>query len=367
MLTRHALATTLLACLAALTGNLILAAPGQSRADPTPQPSGGAGCDPTTNPWCHVEDGKPGRGGGGGSGGGTGCTWNGQQMPCQDPDFGYYVGGGCYWKRLDPPPAGLTPPEGKDPAKGAWGVRTCYASPGSNVVQQVYSWMDNPPGGPTPAALARQALAKLHLLGAQIGITPDPNGSGSVGLPVWLWTAVTPGTWGPQSASATSGGITVTITARAQRIVWSMGDRGSVTCDNPGTPYEARYGNSMSPTCGYRYSAPSATQANPNSRYTVTATTYWRVDWSGGGQSGVLTPTSQSQTSVRIGEIPVVVGRRPRQPAAAASPTALACPPRGQYQWPVCPGGVAGGYSPSPSYSSSWAPLAPTSWSSRRE
>ena len=62
----------------------------------------------------------------------------------------------------------------------------------------------------------------------------------------------------------------------------------------------------MSPTCGYRYTVPSATTANPNGRYTVTATTYWRVEWSGGGQSGVLTPTSQSQTSVRIGEIPVV-------------------------------------------------------------
>jgi len=305
MLTRRAFAAVVLVCLASLMGGPILTAPAQSLAGaPAPQPTGGAGCDPTTNPWCHVEGGKPGRGGGGGGGGG--CTWSGQQVPCQDPDFGYYIGGGCYWERLDPPPTGLTPPDGKDSANGAWGVRTCYTGPGSTVVQQLYYWMDNPPGGPTPADLAQQALAKIRLLGAQIGITPKPNGSGAVGLPVWLWTAVTPGTWGPQSANASGGGITVTITARAQRIVWSMGDRGAVTCHNPGTPYEPRYGNSMSPTCGYRYTAPSVTAANPNGRYTVTATTYWRVDWSGGGQGGVLTPTSQSQTSVRIGEIPVV-------------------------------------------------------------
>ena len=31
------------------------------------------------------------------------------------------------------------------------------------------------------------------------------------------------------------------------------------------------------------------------------------VDWAGGGQTGVLNPTSQSQTSVEIGEIPVLV------------------------------------------------------------
>ena len=166
--------------------------------------------------------------------------------------------------------------------------------------------MDNPPAGPDPEELARRALAKIRLLGAQIGITPDPTGSGAVGLPVWLWTAVTPNTWGPVSASESAGGITVTITAQAEQIMWSMGDGGSVPCANPGTPYEDRYGKAMSPTCGYRYTRPSVTAANTNGRYTIVATTQWRVDWAGGGETGVLRPTSQSQTSVRIGEIPVV-------------------------------------------------------------
>jgi hypothetical protein len=278
-------------------------APTAALADPP------ADCDKTTNPYCQVEGDGPGGGGnGGGNGGGRGgCYFGGQPVPCSDPDFGYYIGGGCYWQALNPPPA-YPPPDGKDAAKGAWGVRTCYTAPGSGIVRQLYYWLDAPPNGPTPAQLAQQALAKIRLLGAQIGITPDPNGSGAVGLPVWLWTAVTPGTWGPLSASASGGGITVTITAKAQRIEWDMGDGQKKVCDNPGTPYEDRYGNSMSPTCGYRYGLPSATAANPNGRYTITATTYWRVDWSGGGQSGVLSPTSQSQTSVRIGEIPVMGG-----------------------------------------------------------
>ncbi|WP_344514067.1 hypothetical protein [Dactylosporangium maewongense] len=227
-------------------------------------------------------------------------------MPCTDPQFGTYTGGGCYWKAMVPPPL-APPPGGQDPATGAWGTKTCYQSSGSDYVTQVYSWNPNPPDGPTPAQLAQQALAKLHLRGAQIGIAPQPGGSGAVGLPVWMWTAVTPETWGPQSASASGGTITVTITAKASRIVWNMGD-GSIptTCTNPGTPYSAHYGNTDSPTCGYRYTEPSSTTTHPHAKYQISATTYWTVTWTGGGQTGVLNPTSQAQSSIEIGEIVAV-------------------------------------------------------------
>jgi len=283
-----------------LVTGLIIVVPGAAFAD--------ASCDPNTDPWCSVEGGGPGGGGnpgGGGRSGGRGCTWDGQTIPCQDPRFGSYVGDGCYWQVLNPPPL-APPPAGEDPTKGAWGTQSCYPTPDSDWVNQVIQWMGNGEVGPTPAELAQQALAKIHLLGAQIGVAPRSDGSGAVGLPVWLWTEVTPGTWGPQSASASGGGITVTITARASQIVWNMGDGQSVTCTNPGTPYTAGYGNSSSPTCGYRYSTASSTAAHPHGRYAITATTSWTVDWAGGGQTGVLNPTSQSQTSVEIGEIQVI-------------------------------------------------------------
>lgn len=285
-----------------------VAVPAPARADPTPAPTGGGGnCDNNPDPSCTTWGGGGGNGGGGGGNGGdSGCTWNGQSMPCQDPDFGAYVGNGCYWKALVPPP-NVPPPSSHDPSKtGTWGVRSCYSAPSGGAVSQMLVWMDDPPGGPTPAQLAQQALAKVHLLGAQIGVAPSPNGSGLVGLPVWLWTAVTPGTWGPQTATATGGGITVTITAKASRIVWDMGDGHSVTCGNPGTAYAASYGSAASPTCGYRYASPSSSAAHPHGRYTISATTYWTVNWSGGGQSGVLTPTSRAQTSIEIGEVQVV-------------------------------------------------------------
>jgi hypothetical protein len=294
MLTRRRGLTALLMAIA-----LTLTAPSVAHAD--------GGCDTTKDPWCQSGGSGPGSGGrgdGNGGGDGNGCTWDGQTVPCQDPDFGYYVGDGCYWKVMSPPPA-YPPPSGHDPSKtGAWGVQSCYIAPRGGVVTQVYRWMDNPPAGPTPEQLAAEALAKIHLLGAQIGIAPKPTGRGAVGLPMWLWTAVTPNTWGPISASASGGGITVTVTAKAQQIVWNMGDGHSVTCANPGTPYSASYGNAQSPTCPYRYAQPSRDRAN--GRYPITAVTSWRVEWAGGGQSGVLTPTSQSQTSVQIDEIQVV-------------------------------------------------------------
>ena len=299
MLIRRMIVTAVFAGLATIT------APAMVRADPT----GGGNCDQNPDPSCATwGNGGGSSGGSGGSSGGSGggCNWQGQNVPCKDPDFGYYMGGGCYWQALNPPPA-AAPPAGQDPAKGAWGVQSCLTAPNSGVATQVYYWMENPNAGPTPAQLARQALAKIHLLGAQIGIAPRPSGAGAVGLPVWLWTAVNAGTWGPQSASASGGGITVTITAKASRIVWRMGDGDQVTCANPGTPYKAKYGMSTSPTCPYTYAVPSSTITHPHGRFTITATTHWTVNWSGGGQTGVLNPTSQSQTSVEIGEIPVVV------------------------------------------------------------
>lgn len=264
-------------------------------------------CDTSTEPWCSATGSGPGTspGGGGTAGPGGGCTWGGQPMPCTDPDYGTYLGSGCYFAPYTPQPT-TRPPSGDDPSKGLWGVKSCYTAPGSGAVMQLIVWRRNPAPTVDPAALARRALAKLQLLGAQIVVAPQPGGAGAVGLPVWLSTAVTDGTWGPQHASESEGGVTVTITARASRIVWSLGDGGTVSCNNPGTAYEPRFGMAASPTCGYVYATPSSTAAHPHGRYTITATTYWTVDWAGGGQTGVLTPTSQAQTSVEIGEVQVV-------------------------------------------------------------
>jgi hypothetical protein len=235
--------------------------------------------------------GSPGREGGGGN------------AEC-DPDLGCPTDVyGCYIKLAEPQPD-RSDKIWQGHTDGAIYLRTCYSNPEPfvTVAFGTLLWLPAAPG--TPAVLAAQAINQLGIRGPQVGIAPDPAGSGLVGLPVWLWTVVGPQTWGPISATAAVPGVSVTATARAQRIVWNMGDGHSVSCDNPGTPYLAEYGDAMSPTCGYRYLVESDDQ--PGGRFTVTATTTWQVDWAGGGESGTVTVTRASTTTVEINELKVV-------------------------------------------------------------
>jgi hypothetical protein len=221
-----------------------------------PQPSGGATC--TDNTDCTVHAGRPG------------------QHPQPRPSGGHTGTGSteppivaCHDVVVCPPP---TP-----------------APPGRAV---------------TPARLATDAFAKLPIRGPQIGIEPH-DGPGLVGLPVWLWTDVNALTWGPYTATAAVPGLTVTAVARATSITWNMGDGRQVVCRNPGTPYNASYGNTASPTCGYRYAHSSRSQAD--GAYRITGTTTWVIAWTGGGTAGVINQTRQTQLpALHIDELQVV-------------------------------------------------------------
>ncbi|MFJ5811115.1 ATP/GTP-binding protein [Streptomyces sp. NPDC093093] len=159
-------------------------------------------------------------------------------------------------------------------------------------------------GGVDVQALAQQAVEKLLLEGPDIGIVPRPDGTGLVGMPVWIWSNPGPSRTGPTSASASAGAVTVTATARVRTIVWSMGDGATIPCAGPGTPYEPTFGKDPSPTCGHMYTRTSA-QA-PGGRYPVTATSTWDIQREGAGQSGTLTASRASSTSLAIGELQVV-------------------------------------------------------------
>jgi hypothetical protein len=267
-------------------------------------------CDEVTDPnaECKSVDnpGHPGGNNNGGDGGGPSqprkCYAKSQygdvEVPCYHDDWGVYDDNNCWWRPASdqPPP----PEDGEQP--GSWYSVYCMSPHGSYAVLR---WVpDREAPRLTPEQLARRALALIRLLPADIQIAPDPSGSGLVGLPVWMWTTVNENTWGPISASDSDGGLTVTITARAVSIAWDMGDGRVVTCDNPGTPYESRFGNRPSPTCGHVYTSSSLDR--PGGVYPVTATTTWRVSWEGGGQSGAYTVVRQSATTVRIGELQVV-------------------------------------------------------------
>lgn len=265
--------------------SLVLLSASPSSADPRP---GAGGC----GEWFCVEVGTGGSSGssgsgsqaGGGEGGGSDdkpkCTYEKatgyedvESQPVLDSDF---------W-------------EGHDPSDGGalW-----YVTCGGTATLQYFG-----PGGPaaeavSPAVLAQRALDKMLLRGPAIGITPKPGGTGVVGMPVYLWTETGAETYGPNTASASAGGVTVTATAKVSRIVWSMGDGKKVVCTTAGTPYSPKFGAQPSPDCGHRYTKAS--------KYHVTATSTWVIDWTGGGQSGQLTEVRDSAVDIAVGEVQVV-------------------------------------------------------------
>jgi len=156
-------------------------------------------------------------------------------------------------------------------------------------------WLAAAPGAappPDPRVLALEAVKSMRLSAIRIGVVPESRAGsvGVIGLPTWMWVAVPDQrTWGPITRTAGARGFAVTATAKVQRVVWSMGDGSTVTCTTPGTPYADRYGKRPSPDCGYTFTRQGS--------YTVRATSYWIVTWSGIGQMGTI-PINFTRTSV---------------------------------------------------------------------
>jgi hypothetical protein len=261
------------------------------------------------------DPGAPGNGGGGGPGSGGGkarvCKFGGETIPCKKYGGTWSVAHLCYLAKKDPQPPKSDP---------VWGGRedgaiyTCYnpylpGAPGWNTT----IWLAGDPEEVDVEQLARQAVFLMQLRPIDMGITPKPGPDimGYVGAPVWLWVEnPRPETTGPISRSASAGGVTVTATARMTQVVWDMDDAGAkVTCsgrDAIGTPWNRGVKTlRMSPTCGYRWQHPSGDR--PDQKYTITATSHWRVDWNGGGASGVIEFELSDSLRLPVGEIQVVV------------------------------------------------------------
>ncbi|GAA3386458.1 ATP/GTP-binding protein [Streptomyces racemochromogenes] len=215
------------------------------------------------------------------------------------------LGRDCSIRPLDPPPpAGSALWQGHSPGDGAVYLDPCGLgngiADGDNLAGAGRAfWAQNPPAvAVDPTVLAQRAVDSMLLRPPAIGIVPKPGGVGVVGMPVYMWTATGPETYGPNVASASAGAVTVTATARVAKIVWAMGDGTTVTCTTAGTPYRAEFGKNPSPDCGHSYRTPG--------KYHVTATSTWAIDWTGGGQSGQLTEVRSSAVDIAVGEVQVV-------------------------------------------------------------
>ncbi|TCB94496.1 hypothetical protein E0H26_21440 [Micromonospora zingiberis] len=270
----------------------------------------GAECPPA-QPNCDVWDDDPGTPGGGGNGGNNGgnngggsgggvCQWNGRTIPCYDEQLGWFNSNdGCYYR--------LAEPQQEAPPGWQWYTLTCNGGDLGSVRTEL---REGPPPGygapPDPEELARRAFASITLLAPRAAVAPRKSvGPGLVGLPVWMWASRGTTYFGPQSASASDRGLTVTIRAEVDRIVWDMGNGDRVTCDGPGTAYDrrGRHAGQRSPDCGYHDGYPEART------YQVQATTHWSVTWtSSGGQTGSIGGVTRTTgpVEIQINELQVV-------------------------------------------------------------
>ena len=177
---------------------------------------------------------------------------------------------------------------------------------------------DDPPitGAPPAAAsvdplvVVWRAIASLNLRAVDMQIAPKPlsmdgDSMGLVGLPVWLWVDETTATWGPVTASASDGPVSVSVTARVERVEFDMGDGTVITCHWPGTTFDPDVYSvdTQSPDCGHVYKQVSR---DPAGVYTVTATSYWVADWSSGADAGTIPFDFTTSEQIRIGEMQVL-------------------------------------------------------------
>lgn len=273
-------------------------------------PTASAGCaaDPVTGEViCDVgdrgEDNTGDETGDDTGGGSSSCTHKGHPTPCQMQGGGSW-NGECY---VTPTQVEVQPrpPAGQTAKDGAW-YYCIYPSGGGTYSGT--TWVENGVALIDPVILARRAIASMDLDPIAIGIVPEsgPNRVGLVGLPVWMWVANLSGdTFGPITASARQGPVSVSATANVSGIAWDMGDGTKVNCTGPGTPYADHYGKQESPTCGHRYAMMSTDQ--PDGAYQVTATSHWVVEWSGAGQSGIIElDLTTNPLPIRVGEAQVL-------------------------------------------------------------
>lgn len=300
----HEVHTRLMSRLVVLASVAVLAGAGLTGQAVAQPPAGGGMCAKQPLSWVAVcADDKTTKGGSPGSASSGGKTDKGEgKAPVPEP---------CVVMKMDPqPPAGSALWEGHDPGGGAVYTRFCpegmAAATAAGAIGLGYEefWSATEPAAAAvdPRVLAQQAVDKMLLTGPDIDINPRPGGRGLVGMPVWMAADPSPTTWGPNTASATAGAVTVTATAKVSRVVWSMGDGTSVTCHGPGSVYKTSYGLRKSPTCGHVYTDPSSTVAS--GRFRVTATATWAIDWQvdGGGEAGQLTEVRTSAVALTIAE-----------------------------------------------------------------
>ncbi len=220
----------------------------------------------------------------------------------------------CTWS---PDPAAGPPPAGQ--THGAWYFQVCYSTAfwvgGAGAGTWGVIWVEYPPGSsshPSAGALARKAESEVSLPAPWIETNPNEVGGmpGTVvNILTWLW--IDPAAWRTFSATASTAGLSATVTATPSAVVWSTGDGSEVTCYGPGVAFNPWLSwRRQSTSCGYVYTSTSAGQPSvgggPNGAgFLLGATVVWNVTWdSSNGESGSLAQmTTSSSIRLRVEQI----------------------------------------------------------------
>lgn len=141
----------------------------------------------------------------------------------------------------------------------------------------------------------------------------DEDGYAYVQNRTFFWLDQAPGQWNPVTATASAGGISVTVTAQPVRLSVDPGNGdGPVPCDSfvPVLRADVRAnGLPGDEACSYTYTDSSAMAPNGQT-WPVTASIVWHVTWNANtGQAGDLgyTSTASPPRDLPVAEIQAIV------------------------------------------------------------
>jgi hypothetical protein len=239
------------------------------------------------------------------------CAYLGSTIPCWD-DGGWW-NGECYAHTYS------TDPNDPDSVKKAWwdsfgrtsgmllqcrngDYGPCFVS------EQPPYWVDTQTQPPSLQELSDAAhlLIQGTVTAPGIGVFPGgladghPQASGLVGVPTWFWAENPgPGVGSRETKSTSVNGYTLEATVSFVETVYDTGDGHTVTCGLGSAPVNVHRPKESPSGCGHTYMEPGT--------YTITATTYVEVNWSGAGQSGRFELVVDRTGEYRMGENQVVI------------------------------------------------------------
>lgn len=175
----------------------------------------------------------------------------------------------CVYVPVAPTLASVLTPGG--PGPGAWYQPSCATT----ITSTSLVWI--PAGTPVSSlpsvpGLLQQALGQAALVDPTIVL--NPPGDQVTNLASWL--AIEPSQWNTVVASASAGGVTATVTATPEAVLWNLGDDDSITCPGPGVLYDPnKPAADQSTYCSYVW--PKSSAGAPGGVFQVTATVEYLV------------------------------------------------------------------------------------------